>query len=144
MGRMDCQFPRLTPYIVVHNAKEAIEFYQKAFGAEVINVMEHGDKVINAQLKFGDSMLMLNDEFPEWGSVGAKTMGMNPTTFHLLSHDIVNEFQRAVDAGCEVTMPLADMFWGDCYGSVNDPYGYKWSFGQALSELGREAPPMDF
>ena len=138
------EFPRLTPYIVVHNAKEAIDFYQRALGAEVVEVMEHEGKVMNAQLKFGDSMLMLNDEYPEYGTVSAKTMGMNPVTIHVLSHDIDNEFQRAVDAGCEVTMPLADMFWGDRFGTLLDPFGYKWSFGQALSELGREAPPMGF
>lgn len=138
------EYPRLIPYIVVHNAKEAIEFYQRAFGAQVIEVMEDEGKVMNAQLKFGDSMLMLNDEFPDYGALGAKSLGANPVTFHLVSHDVEHEFQRAIDAGCEVTMPLADMFWGDRYGSVADPFGYKWSFGQALSELGREAPPMQY
>ncbi len=139
------EFPRITPDIVVHNAKEAIDFYQRAFGAEVIEVMETPDgKVMNAQLKFGDSMLMLNDEFPDFGALGAKTLGANPVTFHLMSQDVDSEFQRAVDAGCHVTMPLADMFWGDRYGALEDPFGYKWSMGQSLAELGREAPPMDF
>ena len=139
------EFPRITPYIVTHSAKEAIAFYERAFGATTINVMETPDgKVMNAQLQFGDSMLMLNDEFPDYGALSAKTLGANAVTFHLLSHDVDNEFQRAVDAGCEVMMPLADMFWGDRFGQVKDPFGYKWSFGQTLSELGREAPPMDF
>ena len=124
-------FPRLTPYIVVHNATEAIEFYQKAFGAEVVEVMktDDGQKVMNAQLRFGDSMLMLNDEFPDWGAVGAKTMGMNPVTIHISCEDVDQEFQQAVDAGCTVKMPLEDMFWGDRYGQLEDPYGYKWSLG---------------
>ncbi len=126
--------PTLTPYIVVHNGAEAIEFYQRAFGAEVVSVMktEEGDKVMNAQLKFGDSMLMLNDEFPDWGVFGAKTLGKNPVTIHISCEDIDAEFQRAVDAGCTIKTPLEDQFWGDRYGQVEDPFGYAWSLGQPI------------
>ena len=133
---MEEGFPRLTPYIVVHNAKEAIEFYQKAFNAVSVSVMpdEESGKIMNAQLKFGDSMLMLNDEFPDFGALGAKALGANPTTFHLSCDDVDAEFQQAVDAGCEVKMPLEDMFWGDRYGQLEDPYGYKWSMGAPIKQ----------
>lgn len=131
------QFPTLTPYLVVDDAKAAIEFYQKALGAEVVSVanVPDSDKVMNAQLRIGDSMLMLNDEFPDWGSVGPKNIGGSAVTIHVNSQDIDNDFQRAIDAGGEVTMPLADMFWGDRYGSFTDPFGHKWSMGQQMREL---------
>ena len=132
-------FPTLTPYIVVRDAKEAISFYQKALGAEVRNVtMTPDDKVMNAQLIFGDSILMLNDEFPDYGSfapaAGEKVHG----TIHINSKNIDADFQRAIDAGVEVTMPLEDQFWGDRYGSFRCPFGYNWSMGQRIREMTKE------
>ncbi|MBV6458289.1 MAG: hypothetical protein HONBIEJF_01415 [Fimbriimonadaceae bacterium] len=131
------QFPTLTPYLVVDDAKAAITFYEKALGAEVVSIahVPDSDRVMNAQLRFGDSMLMLNDEFPDWGSVGPKKIGGSAVTIHVNSMDIDNDFQRAIDAGAEVTMPLADMFWGDRYGSFVDPFGHKWSMGQQMRDM---------
>lgn len=129
--------PTLTPHLVVDDGKAAIAFYQAAFGAEVVNVsyLPDSDKVMNAQLRVGDSMLMLNDEFPEYGALGPKKVGGTSVTVHMVSKNIDNDFQRAVDAGAEVTMPLADMFWGDRYGALVDPFGHRWSMGQRTRDM---------
>jgi len=126
-------FPTLTPYIVVRDAKEAIAFYEKAFGAKTRNVANSPDgKVMNAQLVIGDSVLMLNDEFPDYGSFGPQPGDRIPVTIHISSKSVDADFQRAIDAGAEVTMPLEDQFWGDRYGQLKDPFGYNWSMGQKV------------
>ncbi len=136
----DRHFPTLTPYIVVRDAKAAIDFYQRAFGAIVrdVSYVPGGEQVMNAQLVFGDSVLMLNDEFPDYGSFAPQPGEKIPVTIHITSKDIDNDFQRAVDAGAEVRMPLADMFWGDRYGSVQCPFGYNWSMGQKMRVMTEE------
>ncbi len=133
-------FPTLTPYIVVKDAKAAIEFYKKAFGAEVRDIayVPGSEKIMNAQLIIGDSVLMLNDEFPEYDSFGPKPGERLFTTIHISSNSIDSDWQRAVDAGVEVTMPLADMFWGDRYGSFRCPFGHRWSMGQRTRNLSKE------
>lgn len=126
-------FPTLTPYIVVRDARAAIAFYEKAFGAKARNVAEGPDgKVMNAQLVIGNSVLMLNDEFPDYGAVGPKEGERVHTTIHISSQNIEADWQRAVDAGAEITMPLEDQFWGDRYGQLRDPFGYPWSMGQKI------------
>jgi len=132
-------FPTLTPYLVVSNAMEAIAFYEKAFGAKRRCVANSPDgKVMNAQLVFGDSVLMLNDEFPDYGSVGPQPGDRLPITIHIYSHDVDNDWQRAVDAGCEITMPLELQFWGDKYGQLKCPYGYNWSMAQKMESPSEE------
>jgi uncharacterized glyoxalase superfamily protein PhnB len=128
-------FPSLTPYLVVRDAQAAIDFYEKAFGAKCRNVAKtpDGSKIMNAQLVIGDSVLMLNDEFPDYGSLGPQPGDRIPMGIHINSKSIDADFQRAVDAGVEVTMPLADMFWGDRYGQFTCPFGYRWSMGQRIS-----------
>jgi PhnB protein len=127
-------FPTLTPYLVVRDAQAAIAFYEKAFGAKTRNVSksEGGDKVMNAQLVIGDSVLMLNDEFPDYGSVGPQPGDRIPFTIHINSKNVDADWQRAVDAGVEVTMPLELQFWGDKYGQFVCPFGYRWSMGQKM------------
>lgn len=129
-------YPTLTPYIVVKGADAAIEFYQKAFGAEVIEVMRGEDgKVMNAQLKFGTSVLMLNDEYPEYGSFAPAKDVPLPFSIHIRSFAVDSDFQKAIDAGAIVAMPLENQFWGDRFGMLTDPFGHKWSLGQPVSEL---------
>src|SRR4051812_41402933 len=112
-------FSTLSPYLVVDGAEKAIEFYQKALGAKVVDVSKGPDgKVYNAQLKFGNCMLMLNDEFPDYGSVGPNKLGGSAVTIHMSVEDVDMLWKSATDAGMEVTMPLADQFWGDRYGSL--------------------------
>ena len=130
-------FNTLTPYLVVKNAKEAIEFYRKAFGAEVacIHEIPGVGTVLNAQLRIGDSMLMLNDEFPEYGALGPSEERPSSVTVHLYVDDADAWFERAVKAGATVTMPIDDAFWGDRFGCLTDPFGHKWSIATHLRDV---------
>ncbi len=118
----------ITPYIVVNGAAEAIEFYKRAFGAVEIDRAQSpdGKKIMNATIQIGDSRIMLNDEFPEMGCKGPLSLGGSPFNLHLYVEDADTVFERAVVAGATVTMPIADMFWGDRYGCVTDPFGHQW------------------
>lgn len=128
-------FSTVTPYLVVDGAEKAIEFYQKAFGAELVDkAMGPDGKVMNAQMKIGNCMLMLNDEFPDYGAVGPLKIGGSAVTIHLSVEDVDAMWKRATDAGVEVTMELADMFWGDRYGSFTDPFGHKWSMATHIAD----------
>jgi PhnB protein len=133
-------FHTLTPHLTVRNAKEALEFYTRAFGAEVGHVayMPNG-KVMHAALKIGDSQLMLNDEMPEYGVLSPLSAGgTSPVTIHIYTESVDEAFNRAVSAGAQVKMPLADQFWGDRYGVVTDPYGHKWSIAAHVRDLSPE------
>jgi PhnB protein len=133
-------FNTLTPYIIVENADAAIELYQKALGAEVLSVHHTPDgKVMNAQLRIGDSILMLNDEWPDYGAIGPKKIGNTPVTLHLYVKDVDRAWKRALDAGFEVGgMPLADQPWGDRYGSLKDPFGHSWSIATHIEDVPEE------
>jgi PhnB protein len=118
----------ITPHLVCRNAGQAVEFYKNAFGAQpqMVSRMENG-KVMHATLSIGDAQIYLCDEFPDFENKSPETLGGSPIVIHLKVDDCDAWFQRAVDAGCTVTMPLEDQFWGDRYGAVADPYGHKWS-----------------
>jgi PhnB protein len=122
-------FHTLTPHLVVKGASQAIEFYKKAFGAEEIGraPSPDGKSIMHAELKIGDSRLMLVDEFPEMDCRGPQSIGGTPVTIHMYVKDADAAFSRAVAAGAQVRMPLADMFWGDRYGVLTDPFGHAWS-----------------
>src|SRR3990172_2175022 len=105
-------FHTITPHLIVRNASKAIEFYQKAFGAEVGGVNHGPDgKVIHASLKIGDSFLMLNDEFPEWNSLSPLSLNGSSVTIHLYTENVDAAFDRAVSAGATVTIPLHNKFF---------------------------------
>lgn len=129
-------FGTVTPYLVVRDAEKTIEFYRKAFGALVkaIHRMPDG-KVMHAALKIGDSMVLINEEFPQWGALSPATTGQTSTTIHLYVKDTDAMFQRAVAAGATVQMPLMDAFWGDRYCLLVDPSGHKWSIGTHREDL---------
>jgi PhnB protein len=119
----------LTPGLVVDNAAEAIEFYKRAFGARELFRMAapDGQKVWHAELQIGDSRLMLGDECPEMSDTRApKSLGGTASSLHIYVEDADAAFQRAVEAGATVSMPLMDAFWGDRYGRVTDPFGHVW------------------
>jgi PhnB protein len=122
-------FHTLTPHLVVKNASNAIEFYKKAFGAEEIRraPAPDGKSLMHAELQIGDSRLMLVDEFPEMDCRGPQSIGGTPVTIHMFVKDVDAAFSRAVAAGAEVKMPLDNMFWGDRYGVLTDPFGHSWS-----------------
>jgi uncharacterized glyoxalase superfamily protein PhnB len=90
---------------------------------------------MHASIRIGDSVLMLNDEMPEWGSFGAKHLKGSPVTIHLYVENADALFEQAVRAGAKVTMPLADMFWGDRYGKVEDPFGHQWSIATHVRDV---------
>ncbi len=118
----------VTPHLVCSDAAKAIEFYKKAFGAiETARMPAPDGKLMHAAVKIGDSTVMLVDEFPQWGSLGPNALKGTPVTLHLYVKDVDAAFAKAVDAGAAVKMPLADMFWGDRYGQITDPFGHIWS-----------------
>jgi uncharacterized glyoxalase superfamily protein PhnB len=126
----------VTPHLICAGASEAIEFYKHAFGATELSRMPGSDgKVMHASIRIGDSVLMLNDEMPEWGSFGAKHFRGSPVTIHLYVENADALFEQAVRAGAKVTMPLADMFWGDRYGKVEDPFGHQWSIATHVRDV---------
>jgi len=129
----------ITPHLVVVGAEQALEFYKKAFGAQVAGVHKTPDgKVMHAEFKIGDSKLMLNDEFPGMGSLSPKTLGGSPVVLNLYLDDIDKIFNQAVSAGATVTMPLANQFWGDRYGQIKDPFGHIWALGQHVEDVAPE------
>ena len=129
-------FHSITPHLVCENAAEALAFYQRAFGAQEVGRMDGpGGKIMHAELRIGDSMLMLADAFPEYGSRGPRALQGTPVTLHMYVEDADAVWQRAVDAGATVEMPLEDAFWGDRYGQVIDPFGHRWSIATRQREM---------
>jgi len=122
-------FHTLTPHLVVNGASKAIEFYKKAFGAEEIRRVPtpDGKSLLHADLKIGDSHVFLVDEFPAMDCRGPQAIGGTPVTIHMFVEDVDAAFGKAVAAGAQVKMPLSDMFWGDRYGVLADPFGHSWS-----------------
>jgi PhnB protein len=131
-------FHAITPHLVVKGASEAIEFYKQAFGATEISRMpfpapDGQVKLGHAQLKIGDSTLFLVDEFPQQNVLAPS--GSSPVTIHLYVTDADATFATAVKAGATVSMPVSDMFWGDRYGKLVDPFGHSWSIAEHLEDL---------
>ena len=132
-------FHTITPHLVVSDGVKAIEFYKKAFGAQESGTMmaPDGKAVMHAQLKIGSSMLMLGSEHPPT-CLSPKSRGGTSVTLHLYFENADTAFDRAVKAGCTVKMPMADMFWGDRYGQVEDPFGHQWSFATHKQDLTKD------
>ena len=130
-------FHRVTPHLVVRNAAAMIDFYKKAFGAVEKRraAGPDGKSILHAELQIGDSIVFLNDEFPEMGAVSPLQAKSTPVTLHLYVQDADKQFQQALAAGAEVVMPIADQFWGDRYGIVKDPSGHQWSIGMHMEDL---------
>jgi PhnB protein len=116
----------LTPYLTVREAPRAIEFYKQAFGAKERGVMKDpSGRVMHAELMIGDSIIMLADEFPQMGVVSPEAIGGSASGLHIYVEDVDSAFDRAVKAGGITEMPVMDMFWGDRYGKLKDPFGHK-------------------
>lgn len=131
-------FATITPHIILKNATAALEFYKKAFGAEVLSALHTPDgRILHADLKIGDSHLFVCDEFPESGCGGAspQTLGQAHATLHLYVKDCDQAFQKAIAAGAKETMQPWDSFWGDRYARVEDPFGQPWSFATHIKDL---------
>jgi PhnB protein len=132
-------FHTLTPHLIIKDAAKAIDFYKKVFGAEELNRMPTPDgRLMHACLKIGDSILFLCDEFPEHDcGVGASPQTLNNAhaTIHMFVENVDKAYQRAVDAGAKAIMPPQDMFWGDRYGRLIDPFGQPWSLATHKEDL---------
>ena len=126
----------VTPHLVCAGAAKAIDFYKKAFGAvEETRLPGPDGKIMHAMIRIGGAAVMLTDEAPEWGSLGPNALKGSPVTIHLYVDDADAFAARAVKAGAKVTMPIADMFWGDRYGTLEDPYGHRWSVGTHVRDV---------
>jgi PhnB protein len=126
----------VTPHLICAGAADAIEFYKKAFGAiETSRMPGSGGKIMHASIRIGDSALMLVDEMPEWGSSGPKALKGSPVVIHLYVDDVDAFTAKAVAAGARITMPVNDMFWGDRYGQLEDPFGHRWSVATHVRDV---------
>ena len=129
----------LTPYMTVRDAARAIEFYKQAFGAVERGAMKGPDgKIMHAELIIGDSIVMLADEQPQFGALSPQSTGGAGMGLHIYVEDVDSAFDRAVKAGANVEMPVSDMFWGDRYGKLADPFGHKWSIATHKADLSAE------
>ena len=126
----------MTPHIVCDGAAAAIEFYKKAFDAvEEVRLPAPNGKLMHARIRICGSALMMAEEAPEWNALGPKTLKGTPVTIHLYVENADAFFKQAVDAGATVKMPLADMFWGDRYGVLVDPFGHNWSIATHIRDV---------
>src|SRR4029079_8990086 len=132
------RFHTLTPHLIVEGAGKYIDFLKRAFGAvESSRSPGPGGKLMHAEVTIGGSVVMLSDYFPEFGTPPI-VKGFWPVVLHLYVPDADATFAQAKAAGCEVTMPLADQFWGDRYGQLKDPFGFQWSIATHKEELTTE------
>ncbi|MGJ4856731.1 VOC family protein [Labrys sp. KB_33_2] len=126
----------LSPHLICDGAADAIEFYKKAFGAEeMIRLPGPDGKLMHASIKVCGCSVMLVDENKNYGMLSPKTLNGSPVTLHLFVADVDAFVARAVEAGAEVAMPVQDMFWGDRYGVIKDPFGHHWSIATHQRDL---------
>ena len=129
----------VTPYLILSGASDAIAYYKKALGAEeVLRMEDPGGKVHHAEIKIGDSRIMLADEHPELQALSPKTVGGSPVSIHLYVEDVDAAVSRAVAAGAKLIRPVADQFYGDRVGGVEDPFGYRWFIATHKEDLSIE------
>ena len=125
-----------TPYLIIKDAASAIEFYKKAFGAtELLRMAGPDGKVMHAEIKIGDSPIMIADEFPEMGARSPQSLGGSPVNIYLYVEDVDALFSQAIAAGAKVLMPVKDQFYGDRSGGVTDPFGHVWYIATHKEDL---------
>jgi PhnB protein len=130
----------VTPYLVLKDTGKAIDFYKRAFGAqEICRMMGPGGRgVMHAEIKIGDSWIFMSDEFPGTGAKSPEAAGAVTASLHIYCEDVDAAFQKAVKAGAKTTMPPADMFWGDRYAKITDPFGHQWGLATHKEDLTQE------
>jgi PhnB protein len=139
----------VTPYLILSGAGDAIAFYKKALGAEeVMRLADPGGKVHHAEISIGDSRIMLADEHPEIQALSPKTVGGSPVSIHLYVEDVDRAVERALAAGATLVRPVADQFYGDRVGGIEDPFGYRWFIAThkenlTIEEIRRRAASQD-
>lgn len=129
----------VTPHLICAGAADAIEFYKKAFNAlEIGRMAGPQGKLLHGAIRIVDSTVILVDEFPDWGSFGPKSLKGSPVTIHLYVEDVDAFVAHAAAAGAKITMPLQDMFWGDRYCKLEDPFGHQWSAATHIRDVSPE------
>ena len=125
----------VTPYLIVDDAKAAIDFYTRAFGATEKFRLPMGDRIGHAEIKIGDSFIMLADEFPDMGHLGPKARGGTTVSLMVYVEDVDRAFRQAIEAGGKEERPVENQFWGDRMGTLTDPFGHKWSLATTVEEV---------
>ena len=126
----------ITPALIVRDANAAIDFYGRAFGArEVTRMTDRNGAIMHAEIRIGDSIIMLGEENEAWGVASPQTLGGSPSSLHIYVEDADAVFARAVEAGATVRYPMEDAFWGDRYGKVTDPFGHEWGIATHVKDL---------
>ena len=126
----------VTPYLIFSGAGDAIAFYKRALGAEeVMRMADPGGRIQHAEIKIGDSRIMMADEHPELQALSPKTVGGSPVSIHLYVADVDSAVERAVAAGSKLVRPVADQFYGDRVGGIEDPFGYRWFIATHKEDL---------
>jgi PhnB protein len=130
----------VTPYLIVDDATKALEFYQKALNAQELYRLPipadgGGQKIGHAEIKIGDSQVMLSDEYPEMDARGPKALGGTPASFMIYVDDVDKAFDQAVKAGGKAVQPVENQFWGDRTGTIVDPFGHKWTLGTHIEDV---------
>src|SRR5438309_1028245 len=126
----------VTPYLVVNDASRAIEYYKQAFKAkETVRMAGPGGKIGHAELKIGDSMIMLSDEMPGSGNRSPQSLGGSPVSIFLYVENVDSTFNEAVKAGAKADKPPQDMFWGDRFGALTDPFGHIWALATHIEDV---------
>jgi PhnB protein len=129
----------VTPHLVVRDAAAASEWYQRALGAEERGrIPVPGGRFMQIELRFGDSTVMIADEFPELGVVSPRSVGGTVGALVIHTDDVDALWERALEAGAEVSLPLQEMFWGDRHGEIFDPFGHRWGLAQHLRDVPAE------
>jgi PhnB protein len=133
------EYPGVVPYLSVKGAADAIEFYKKAFGATELMRLPGPDGTLgHAEIKIGNALVMLADENPDYGNLSPKTLGGSAVRLHMYVEDVDAFFERAVAAGAKVLIPVADQFYGDRSGRLEDPFGHVWLFSTHIEDVSPE------
>ncbi|MGQ4660113.1 VOC family protein [Lysobacter sp. F6437] len=130
----------VTPYLIVEDAAAAIDFYQRAFGAQELYRLpmkdaDGRDRIGHAEIRIGDCNLMLSDEWPDMQAIGPNARGGTTVSFMVYGDEVDRAYQRALDAGARADKPIKDEFWGDRMGSVIDPFGHKWALATHVEDV---------
>ena len=130
-------FHTVTPMFVFRDVRKAIQFYRRAFGAEELFVMpgSDGKGVMHAEVRIGNSIIMMGEENPQEPCKSAETIGGSPVSFYIYLENVDEAFRTALAAGAEARMPVQDMFWGDRAGTVQDPFGHDWTLASHIKDL---------
>jgi PhnB protein len=129
----------VTPYLIINGAAQALEFYKRAFGAvETVRMPDPKGRIAHAEIKIGDSMVMLADEHHEMGHRGPRTLGGTSVSILLYVPDVDTVFDRAIKAGAKSQRPVADQFYGDRMGTLEDPFGHVWTIGTHIEDVSAE------